>query len=63
VSEGPPPAEELARAERAGWAAVRAAGLDEGDDGHLWQAVFYAAQRETLAPPTPSGGLDGRPSG
>jgi hypothetical protein len=45
---GPPPADDLARAEAAGWAAVRAAGLDPSDDGHLWQAVFYGAQRAVL---------------
>jgi hypothetical protein len=45
---GLPPADDLARAEAAGWAAVRAAGLDPSDDGHLWQAVFYGAQRAAL---------------
>src|SRR5262249_2309365 len=41
--------DELARAEAAGWAAVRAAGLDETADGAAWQAVFFAAQRAALA--------------
>jgi hypothetical protein len=45
---GAPSGDELARAEAAGWAAVRAAGLDPTDDGHLWQAVFYGAQRAVL---------------
>ena len=48
MSERSELADDLARAEAAGWAAVRAAGLDPSDDGHLWQAVFYGAQRAAL---------------
>ena len=46
--EGGPSREELARAEQAAWAAVAAAGLDASDDSHLWQTVFFAAQRAAL---------------
>jgi hypothetical protein len=62
-----PSPHEFARAEQAGWAAVREAGLDPSDDSHLWQTVFFAAQRAELEgsgrPDRGDGGLGGRPSG
>jgi hypothetical protein len=50
---------------------VRAAGLDASDDGHLWQTVFFAAQRASAASapapasgrPRPAAGLNGPRSG